>query len=90
MGYDFHRQKPISRFICDFYCCELKLAIELDGITHEQEEVIQKDKIKEQELNKRNITVLRFKDEEVFNDVDFVLKKIEVWIQEYKAKRKIK
>jgi very-short-patch-repair endonuclease len=31
MGYDFHRQKPILDYIVDFYCSELKLAIEIDG-----------------------------------------------------------
>lgn len=34
MGYDFHRQKPILKYIVDFFCEELMLAIEIDGITH--------------------------------------------------------
>ena len=34
MGYDFHRQKPILKYIVDFFCEELKLVIEIDGITH--------------------------------------------------------
>ncbi|MFN4152426.1 MAG: endonuclease domain-containing protein, partial [Candidatus Sericytochromatia bacterium] len=33
-GFDFHRQKPINNFILDFYCCKLKLAIEIDGSSH--------------------------------------------------------
>ncbi|WP_253256260.1 endonuclease domain-containing protein [Formosa algae] len=41
-GYDFHRQKPIDRFILDFFCHELMLGIEVDGITHETLEVIKK------------------------------------------------
>jgi very-short-patch-repair endonuclease len=34
LGYEFHRQVPIDEFIVDFYFHELKLAIELDGNTH--------------------------------------------------------
>ncbi|CAN5173669.1 hypothetical protein BH09PAT1_BH09PAT1_2970 [soil metagenome] len=34
LGYDFDRQKPIGNYIVDFYCSELALAIEIDGITH--------------------------------------------------------
>ena len=33
-GYRFLRQKPIDRFIIDFYCSELSLAIEIDGGSH--------------------------------------------------------
>ncbi|MBC8526215.1 MAG: DUF559 domain-containing protein [Candidatus Cloacimonetes bacterium] len=32
--YDFHRQKPISNYIVDFFCPRLKLIIEIDGETH--------------------------------------------------------
>ena len=38
MGYDFHRQKPIDNYILNFFCHELMLGIELDGITHQWEE----------------------------------------------------
>jgi very-short-patch-repair endonuclease len=34
LGYKFTRQKPISRFIADFYCSELSLVIEVDGDSH--------------------------------------------------------
>ena len=33
-GFDFHRQKPMDNFILDFYCPALKLAIEIDGSSH--------------------------------------------------------
>jgi very-short-patch-repair endonuclease len=36
LGYDFHRQKPIDRFIVDFFCPDLMLAIEIDGASHGQ------------------------------------------------------
>ena len=34
LEYEFHRQVPIDQFIVDFYCHELKLAIEIDGDSH--------------------------------------------------------
>jgi len=66
MGYDFHRQKPIENYIVDFFCHELMLAIEMDGFSHQLEEVIEKDEIKESRLNELGVTVLRFQDEEVY------------------------
>jgi len=60
--YSFHRQKPLLNYIADFYCYDLKLVIELDGYTHQFEEVYNKDMIKQQELEKVGLTVLRFND----------------------------
>jgi very-short-patch-repair endonuclease len=37
MGYDFDRQRPIGNYIVDFYCKDLQLALEVDGVTHEEE-----------------------------------------------------
>ena len=33
-GIQFHRQVPLLEYIVDFYCHELKLAIEIDGDSH--------------------------------------------------------
>ena len=85
LGYDFHRQKPLLNFIADFYCHELKLVIELDGYTHQFEETIIKDKIKENELNKIGLNVLRFEDDEVMNDIENVLRTIEIYIHNFEA-----
>jgi very-short-patch-repair endonuclease len=38
LGYGFHRQKPLDQFIVDFFCHELNLAIEVDGVSHEADE----------------------------------------------------
>lgn len=84
-GYDFHRQKPIDSFIVDFFCNKLKLAIEVDGFSHQLEEVIIKDEIKEKRLNELCIHVLRFSDEEVMNDIENVLRVIEGYIDEFES-----
>jgi very-short-patch-repair endonuclease len=35
LGVQFHRQVPMDKFVVDFYCHEIMLAIEIDGITHD-------------------------------------------------------
>ena len=81
-GYDFHRQKPIENFIVDFFCNKLILAIELDGYTHGFEEVLVKDEIKEKRLTDLGVTVLRFTDRDVIDNIESVLKSIEDSIDE--------
>lgn len=54
--YDFHRQKPILNYILDFFCSELYLAIEVDGISHDNEERMQKDIIRQSEIETLGIT----------------------------------
>lgn len=83
MGYTFHRQKPLLNFIADFYCYDLKLVIELDGYYHEREEVKIKDEVKQKSLEKLGLTVLRFQNDEVFEDLGSILDKIEVYILKY-------
>jgi very-short-patch-repair endonuclease len=80
--YDFHRQKPIDNYILDFFCVELMLGIEVDGSSHDHEEIILKDIIKEQELNKLGIKVLRFTDRQVFTEMPNVLATIGFTINE--------
>ena len=80
-GYGFHRQKPISNYIVDFFCNKLMLAIELDGYTHSFKEVFERDNLKEQSLQELGITILRFKDEDVMNDVEGVITYIEECIK---------
>ncbi len=79
-GYDFHRQKPIDEYIADFFCNKLQLVIECDGYSHELMEVYEKDVKKTKRLNKLGITVLRFSDHQVMNDIDNVLRVIEDYI----------
>ena len=83
-GYDFHRQKPIDEFIVDFFCPELMLAIEIDGVSHIGKEIY--DNERQSKLERLGIKFLRFKDDDVFYNCDFVMKEIERWIEANKAK----
>lgn len=80
LGYKFLRQKPIGNYIVDFFCNKLKLAIGLDDYTHQFDDVIVKDEKKEMYLNSIGITVLRFNDNDVINDMNNVLRGIESYI----------
>ena len=83
LGYDFHRQKPIGNFIADFYCHQLKLVIEIDGISHEEAEVIENDKRKDYYFKSIGLNILRFTDDEVFGNWGMVEKKIKKYIEDY-------
>tara|TARA_R110001592_G_scaffold88758_2_gene261308 strand:+ start:163 stop:540 length:378 start_codon:yes stop_codon:yes gene_type:complete len=79
-GYKFTRQKPIGNYIADFFCNKLKLVIEVDGYSHNFEDTLDKDLEKEQFFNSLTITILRFDDKEVMEDLNNVLKVIEGYI----------
>jgi very-short-patch-repair endonuclease len=81
-GYDFHRQKPLSYFIVDFFCNELMLAIEVDGISHTG--MKQEDLRRQKHLEKIGIRFLRFTDDEVQTNTEEVLQQIEKWVDENK------
>ena len=86
LGVRFIRQKPIGNYIADFYCKELRLAIELNGLSHHFEETIRKDEQKGAYLNKQGITVLSFEDNEVMADIDQVLAVIMDYIENHRPR----
>src|SRR5690606_17429179 len=87
MGYQFRRQRPVLHYIADFMCKELMLIIEVDGITHQWEEVVIKDKIRENDLKNVGFTIIRFNDEEVLNNIDNVNRVIHAFIEEFEGKK---
>jgi len=86
LGYDFDRQRPIGNYIVDFYCKDLQLALEIDGITHQDEKVIIRDKIRQEELEISGIIFLRFDALLVVNKVEAVVREIERWILDHEKK----
>jgi very-short-patch-repair endonuclease len=75
-GRKFRRQHSVGNYILDFYCPDEKLAIELDGEDHYWEEGIQKDKRKSAFMTSHGIEIIRFENQLVFQDTEFVLKTI--------------
>lgn len=86
MGYDFDRQRPIGNYIVDFFCKDLQLALEVDGITHLDEKVMMNDEIRQRELEEMGVSFLRFDALLVVNKVEAAVREIRDWIIEYEEK----
>jgi very-short-patch-repair endonuclease len=60
----------------DFYCPKAKLVVEVDGSQHFTDEAIEYDKIRDDFLRNMDLTVLRFTNDDILNDVENVIEKI--------------
>ena len=85
-GLKFRRQHPVNIYIADFYCHKFKLIIELDGDYHNQEEQKQKDEVRTEVLRLNGLKIIRFKNEEVEQDINQVLITIKNKIEQLKEK----
>jgi len=72
-GYSFNRQKPLSRYIVDFYCKKLNLVIEIDGESHYHDLNPLKDAERQKALENLGLSFLRFDDIDVKQKMSFVL-----------------
>jgi very-short-patch-repair endonuclease len=75
-GLKFRRQHPLLKFIVDFYCHEKQLIVEVDGSVHDKPEVKERDENRSYELMQAGLTIIRFRNEEIFQDLKNVLKRI--------------
>jgi very-short-patch-repair endonuclease len=75
-GYKFRRQHPIGDRVVDFFCHEAQLAIELDGSGHGYAAREAADRRRTSELLDSGIRVIRFWNEEVVRDIDWVIEAI--------------
>ncbi len=71
-----NRQKNIGNFIVDFFIAKNRIVIELDGAGHEMSDNAENDAIRDCELNKLGITVLRYKNEDINKNFDMVCEDI--------------
>lgn len=72
----FRRQHGIGPFIADFYHSQTKTIIELDGGIHSKSEIKINDKEREEYLKECGYNIIRFSNNEVFNNLNNLLKKI--------------
>ena len=72
LPYTVNRQKVVVQYILDFYCAEAKIAIELDGSQHYEQEAKKKDAERDRFLSEQGITVLRYTNIEVNSNFDGV------------------
>jgi len=72
----FRKQHIIGDFIVDFVCLKEKLIIEVDGGYHNEPDAAEYDKLRTQILNDQGYNVLRFSNEEVIANSNYVLENI--------------
>lgn len=70
------------QYIADFLCKELKLVIEVDGITHMDDETDEKDKRKTRDPESAGFKVIRFTDEDVLKNMSGVMERIEMVVED--------
>jgi len=75
-GLKFRRQHPLKNYIVDFYCHKIKLVIEADGEIHQREEIKAYDKNREQDLIAWGYSIMRFRNEEILEHEEMVLRRI--------------
>ncbi|MGA9347784.1 MAG: RecQ family ATP-dependent DNA helicase [Anaerolineae bacterium] len=73
-GFKFRRQHLIGSFIVDFYCAACRLAVEIDGDSHAEQEAY--DQARTAWLNEQGYHVIRFINRDVFQHLDDVLEAI--------------
>jgi very-short-patch-repair endonuclease len=69
-GYRFLRQRPIDRFIVDFFCPELMLIVEIDGNSHFHKP--EYDRYRQDKLEALGYTVVRFTEGLVIQNLNSV------------------
>lgn len=70
LGVRFRRQEPIGPNIADFVCRARRLVVELDGWSHDD---LQRDLDRDAATESRGFRVLRFTNDDVYEDVGSVV-----------------
>ena len=84
----FLRQRVIDNYIVDFYCAQAGLVVELDGSQHYEPEMALRDAFRTEQLEKRDLTVLRIPNNAVNQNFLGVCQHIDMLVQQLIARRK--
>lgn len=76
LGLKFERRRPVDRYVVDFYCPRLALAIDVDPISTDSNFSVHRERERDVRLRLSGVTVLRFSDDEVVHNLDGVLSRI--------------
>ena len=79
LGARFNRQLKIGSFFPDFLCRELKLIIEVDGISHDFQP--ERDVMRDRLLAEAGYRVLHFTNQDVLSNVEGVVTAIQTEIE---------
>ena len=89
-GYKFRRQHSIGNYIVDFYCTELRLAVELDGLWHKDEIQEIKDNERTKYLESQGVTLIRIGNRALFANTGMAIDRIATTIKELKKHKETK
>ncbi|MDZ7798609.1 MAG: endonuclease domain-containing protein [Patescibacteria group bacterium] len=76
LGYKFRRQHSIGYYVVDFYCPELKLAIEVDGPSHFEAKTKKYDKRRRRYIESFGVIFYRITNDDVYHNIDGVIEKL--------------
>jgi very-short-patch-repair endonuclease len=85
LGHRFLRQYSVDRYVLDFYCPKLRLAIEVDGESHFVEGAEEYDRERQQYIEALGIKFLRFLNTEIYHNLQGVLQAINEKVTELSA-----
>ena len=89
LGVKFRRQYSMGSYILDFFCPEIKLVIEVDGVNHDLKDSIMYDKERTQYLEILGCQILRFKNKELEENSQEVLLKMKGFINPLLVKERV-
>jgi very-short-patch-repair endonuclease len=75
-GFKFRRQHPIGPYVLDFYCPATRLAIEVDGASHDMGDNPQRDEKRDSWLRAQGFRIVRFTARDVLHNLDGVIRMI--------------
>ena len=84
----FRKQTIIGHYIVDFYCAQAKLAVELDGSQHYEEDGKEYDRKRSKELEELGVMVIRFQNNEVMQVFEGVCERIDQYVKKRIAELK--
>ncbi len=87
VGTKIKRQYSVQGFVVDFYAPSVKLAIEIDGASHDLPFAKGRDAVRQKMIEEYRIQFLRFSDKEIFDDLDRVLQDIDSTIYNLQQKK---
>ncbi len=79
----FRRQHLIKGYLVDFYCYDLKLAVEVDGPVHLDEDQMNYDQERQKIIEDQGIKFFRVKSEDVEYNIEQVLNRLKVFINNF-------
>lgn len=86
LGYKFRRQYGVGPYVVDFYCPQMRLAVEIDGGQHYEDRQATNDRQRQEYIERLGIRVIRFSDREVLDDVYGVINRLQAILTLPRAK----